>query len=78
MWLVMLFQKYYGVLGLYTKAGGHAMRAGRDDLARATRSVHTAKVASAVIIDRTKPPLERRARKALNFTASVFIISELS
>ena len=66
------------VLGLHTKAGGRATRAGRDVTVSVTRSVHIATGSAVVIMDRAKPPPDCRARKSFNFVATVFIIGKLS
>ena len=54
------------------------MRKGRVVIGRGTRIVHKAKNVADVTIDRAKPPIDRRTRKALNFTTPAFIIGKLS
>ena len=73
-----MLPRYYRVLGLHTKAGGRAKKGGRGAIVHVTRSAHIAKVAAVDITDRAKPPIDPRARKALNCVAPVFIIGKLS
>ena len=54
---------FYSFLNNY-KIRGRAISIGRVVIVRVTRSVHIAKVVAVVIIDRAKPPIDRRTRKA--------------